>query len=253
MKQMLLTFALISLSSGAIIGEFAPTAVGSEWKYSYFHSEGDVGRVYTTDSFTIQIELVAKDLQGSDTLVVLRVKQEGRSMNRGRSGPLLYDTVGSASFFDTAIISGFSISRSGGYQCRIFPFWETLNIDETPPGRATVTDDTLHASTPSLYGSYYVRNIGLYYYSIFEGAIRHTTTLVNIISFNGKLFPVGVTYAGKSFPRSETFHPGKIKALSFTHTKAPCPVFSLTGKKMAAGENLPNGIVITDGTEPITR
>jgi hypothetical protein len=252
MKHIFLTLFFVSTSFGSVIGDFAPTKVGSIWKYSYNYSSSYLGPSLIKDSLSIEIELLSKEIRGNDTLVFLHIKEQGRSIGINL-GALVFDTIGSSTFIDTAIISGDSVTRPSGYRCRVFPFYQTHNIDSSVLSKGLSGIDTLFYFNFSQYGSIFLQGVGLYSLLSTYYGNHQITIAINFVSLNDKPIPLGAKLSENKVPRNKTYYCQYTKRLSITkYPKISTPAFSIIGKRLY-GKNLPIGLTIIKGSESINK
>jgi hypothetical protein len=244
----------VSVACGSLIGDFAPLKIGSVWKYSYTNYETYMGWFTGSDSLSIEISLQSIQIRDKDTLILLDVKEQGRSISANLSGVVQADTIGSAKFIDTVIIIGDSIFKSSRYKSKIFPFWKAHNVNSTDLNKGLSGIDTLYyPPTPNFRpenGYTYLQNVGLYTHNYSWGGHRYDITKIKLSSYNDNL---NTKHPGIHSPTFAITNSNNSRILSLTHKKAVQLAFSLTGKIVHVEDNLPTGIIITKGSEPINR
>jgi hypothetical protein len=256
MKQLLFTLVFVSVACGSVIGDFAPFKVGSVWKYSYIYYETYMGDFGQSDSLSIEINLQSIQIMDKDTLILLDVKEQGRSISAFQ-GVQIHDTTGSIRFIDTVIITGDSIYKSSKYRCKVFPFWNAHDVDSMDLNKGSSGVDTLYyLSTPYVmagHGYIYLQNVGLYLYNSSWGGHRYVSTKIKLVSYNDKMISLDTKHSGKYSQMFNITNPKSYSLLSFTHKTIAQSAFSLTGKKVHIEDNLPTGIIITKGSEPVKK
>lgn len=253
MQHLLFILVFVSVAGGSFIGDFAPLKVGSVWKYSYTYYEGYMGWFTGCDTLSIEINLQSIKIRDKDTLILLDIKEEGRSIS-AYEGVTFHDTTGSTRFIDTIIIIEDSIFEYSRYRCKVFPFWNAHNVDSINLHKGLSGGDTLYCLlTPNIVaglGYTYLQNIGLYSYNFTQNSHRNISLHIKLDSFNDKLISLSTKEPVKRSQMFNITNPESSRMLTFTHNKLAQSVFSLTGKKVSIGDNLPTGIIITKGSEP---
>jgi hypothetical protein len=257
MKKLFVIALFAFPSFGALIGDFAPTIVGSKWEYSYLYTETDIILLYSV-TMTIQLQILSKQSRGDDTLVQLKINEKGIQT-------IYYDTITiDDSFVDTAIISKDSIYKASSYKCTVFPFWKSHFINSDSLSKGVSGQDTLFflPSPPydphfTLYVDYnYLQGIGLDSYYSFDGVgrnVSHNTT-IHLISYNDQ----GIALESKLVQRragADKIYPCNVTRIFRINNgkNFPDAVFLINGKRIGPREIVPSGVVITKGSAPVNR
>lgn len=230
---------------------------------------------------SIQIESAAKQAKGKDTLMLLKIGEQGRITSTAEMIGNYYhiDSAVNIHFLDTAIISGDSIFKLIGYHCKVFPFWKSHYIvsdslkkvrseadtflalsdsSATNTSYTIIGPDTLFGTTSSSSFSICVlQNIGLYSlhlnYSKSQNSLYTSTdTNITLISFNNKPIPVETKLPQKNIRvEKRTLNSKNFKTLMMMKgAKLTSATYLLNGKKNIATGNIPSGIAITEGANP---
>lgn len=254
MKHLLFILVFVSVANGSFIGDFAPLKVGSVWKYSYTNYSEYMGWFTGCDTLSIEISLQSIQIRDKDTLILLDVKEQGRSISANFSGVVQADTIGSTKFIDTVMIIGDSIFKSSGYKSKVFPFWKAHNVNSTDLNKGLSGIDTLYfPPSPDFRpenGYTYLQNVGLYTHNYAWGGHRYDITKIKLLSYNDNL---NTKHSGKYSQMFNITNSNSSRILSLAHKKTVQSAFSLAGKKVHIGDDLPTGIMITKGSEAIER
>jgi hypothetical protein len=192
MKKLFLVLLISSVSFGEMIGDFAPLAVGTQWKYNYVYMRTEISEIIFKDSIGITITLANKIPSGTDTMVLLQVKEEGIYRTD-------HDSVISESFIDTAIAGHDSIAPVKPFRCTVFPFWKThcIPADSLSTGSFNNSEvkiykrDIILGSGNNRSGYTYVQDVGLSNnYNYWMQTTHYIGTTVDLVSYNGKPFQV---------------------------------------------------------------
>jgi hypothetical protein len=253
MKKLLIIVILVSSSfaSSTLIGDFAPTTVGSKWVYFYKDGPGMHSEPIPSDSLIIQIEAISKEKKGKDTLVLLKIIENGKSFS---PIGLTLPTQINDTFIDSAIISDDSIYKSSSYQCKVFPFWNQHNILSDSLKRVKLRNDTLFVFSlgndttfPFVSYSSYLQGIGLY--SLISVQLMSSMD-ITLISFNNKPIPVETKFPSKNaLEEKATLCNKTFKTKLITKgSKLFATGYLLNGKKTRATGNVSSGIILTNGS-----
>lgn len=167
------------------VNDFAPTAIGTKWEYSYYYS----GPYYTADydSFTIRINLVSKQIRGNETLFLLDIRKTGLSTREDQQNIAVATTIDSQ-FIDTAVVFNDSILPAPGNRCEVFPFWKKHGISPESLDKIVVGDDSKKTFTfrpEGYYGvSIYLQDIGLYSQYYTNNSQAFSDWSIKLLSFN---------------------------------------------------------------------
>lgn len=238
MKKLLFGLLFVSSSLGSVIGDFAPIKIGSSWKYSYTSTDGYVGTIYNYDSGTVEVTILSMQPRGIDTLILMHIKEQGRSKTLIEDSPFDYNK----DFVDTAIISGDSIFQPQTYHCKLFPFWKSHYIDSSLLAKGISESSPKYYLSNSL-GYTYLQNVGLYSrkFQVFMNHFEIKT--INLLSYNGAAIDLGVKTAmnnARKLPLPSHY----VKRISITHARFGQTAFSISGKKISPYKNMPNSVLI---------
>jgi hypothetical protein len=244
------------------VGDFAPTEVGTVWEYSYDYQHSYITIGINKDSLSIRVELLSKSVVGADTVILLGIREQGRSLRwADESGIRLADTIDTivnVQYVDTVVISGDSICRQVGYRCPVFPFWkeqaiesdsisrlfsgiEPLNYIILKSGQITIESEL---KTGPYYATY-LQNTGLI--SSENSYLGHNTIFTNIklLSFNDKPVPTMIRQISDMVPRQSRTPRGIAKTVFVQYrTNITTGAFSISGKKIPTGLRVAPGLTI---------
>jgi hypothetical protein len=237
---------LTSTAFCAMIGDFAPTTVGTKWVYSYYNFYSHVVDLWYFDSLTVSITVSSKNMLGQDTVIVLGVSEVGRKLYDNRILGIHTDTTGTWNYTDTAIASGDSIVR-GAYHSPIFPFYKYHKITQDSLKKARLNNDSVFSfgvSTPSYY-YYYYQNIG--YFSFDFEAASNTSGIdkANLISFsNGNISVLAKPFVNKPPARPVISFRHAVIILDGKQMRKDGIYYDVSGKRISSRQNLYHGILL---------
>jgi hypothetical protein len=242
-------FGIMLIASAAfcaMIGDFAPTAVGAKWVYSYYYLGGN-GMSTERDSLTVSITVSSKFMVGQDTIIILDVLEQGRKISNYGG---IKDTTGTWNYSDTAIGSGDSVVpwANHAYGINIFPFYKNHVLTQDSLKKVLLGGDSVFYYRQSFVsGGYqcYYQNIGLYsYFNLQLGGFTYSVN-VNLISFNNGSISVAA--------KPSVSKPAARPVISFRHAviildgkqmRKGGIYYNIGGKRISAGQHLYHGILI---------
>lgn len=242
MKKLLLILLFNFLTFGSNVADFAPMDIGSTWKYSYYYNETYICCLEKLDSLSIVIFLLNKEVRGNDTLLLLKIREQGRSVSKYNP---IFDTIGNSEFIDTVIVSNDSIYKSASFKCKIFPFFNSHTVDSSKLVRFTnAGDDTLFYYSSNGYG--YLQGVGFFEINTSWGNHRLTIKRINLVSYNDKSFSLSALKCRQSLINNNSFILKYKKDLFLTKHKNNNfgRTFLLTGKLSTENSNISPGFLI---------
>ncbi len=232
---------------GSNVADFAPMDIGSTWKYSYYYSETYICCLEMLDSLSIDIVLLNKEVKGKDTLLLLKIKEQGRSVSPIYSP--VFDTIGNLEFIDTVIVSNDSIYKSASFKCKIFPFFNSHTVDSSKLVRFTnAGDDTLFYYSSNGYG--YLQGVGFFKINTSGGNHRWTIKRISLVSYNDKSFSLETVKCRQTLISNNPYILKSKKELFLTkHKNNFDRSFLLTGKLSTENSNISPGFLIRNSNE----